>query len=127
MIDNNYLLFAIRNIDVAEDQSFSLPTVSPSYGVSKTLTVKNNGDKQISLDMTYNQTAINEEVSVKDCSFYLNTTNDSGTPQYVSVQKSASANLPSKALVIKYAEPLSIYGSFSRLGALVYTIKSVNI
>ena len=129
VIDNTQLLFAIRNVDVAEDSSYSLPTVSPAYGASKTLTIKNNGDKQKTLDMTYNANTVAEEVAVKDCSFYLNTTNDSGTPQYVLVQKSASANgtLPAKALVIEYVEPLAIYGSFQRLGALVYTIKSVTI
>lgn len=129
IIDNAQLLFAIRNIDVAEEASYSLPTVSPSYVKPKTLTVKNNGDKQKTLDMTYNQTQINEDVAVKDCSFYLNTTNDAGTPQYVAVQKAASANekLPAKAFIIEYVEPLSIYGTFQRLGALKYTIKSVNI
>ena len=138
VIDNAQLLFAIRNVELAEDASSALPTVSASYGAPKTLTVKNNGDKQKTLrkggenSFTYNgqELADNElEIAVKDYSFYLNTTNDAGTPQYLLIQKSASASgkLPAKALIIEYVEPLSIYGSFQRLGALVYTIKSVNV
>ena len=138
VIDNAQLLFAIRNVELAEDASSALPTVSASYGAPKTLTVKNNGDTQKTLrkggenSFTYNgqELADNElEIAVKDYSFYLNTTNDAGTPQYLLIQKSASASgkLPAKALIIEYVEPLSIYGSFQRLGALVYTIKSVNV
>ncbi len=131
-IDNNSLLFAIRNISIEVEKSFSMPTISPTYGTATTLSVKNEEAKSIDVNMTYNgvnpsATSTTVLVPVNHYSFIIDSQKNTGIQQYVSVQSSAVDNLPSKALVIEYAQPLSVYGTFFSLGALVYTIESVNI
>lgn len=127
-IDSNALLFAVRNIDVSENSNYSMPTISPTYGLPKTLSVKNNGEKQLTLNATYNGVKIeNKSVAVKDYTYAISSDTNSGAQKYVAVQKSEITNLPNKALVIEYAEPLSIYGTFYCIGALVYTINTITV
>ena len=127
-IDSNALLFAVRNIEVSENSNYSMPAISPTYGLPKTLSVKNNGEKQLTLNATYNGVKIeNKSVAVKDYTYAISSDTNSGAQKYVAVQKSEITNLPNKALVIEYAEPLSIYGTFYCIGALVYTINTITV
>ncbi len=130
IIDNNQLLFAIRNIKTVEkDYSAYLPTLSPAYGVAKTLRLKNIENKTETLN-NFNGNQL--DVPVVNYEFYVNSDKNTGVQKYVSIQTSPASNtqgdsLSAKANVIKYVEPLTILGgSFPCVGALIYTLSSAN-
>lgn len=121
LIDNNTLLFAIRNISVELDSSYSLPTLSPVYKSKQTLTVKNIDERSETVTINGQKT---ENVPVKELCFSRNDKSNTGTPQYVVIQKDKAGNLDSNALLLEYTEPLISYGSFLCLGGLRYTLTS---
>lgn len=127
VIDNAQLLFVLRNVSLEKTSNYSLPTVSPSYGIPKTLTVSNKEEVTKTLDVMVNGRQVNESLSVKNLSFYVNDNKNTGTPQYVSIQKSESSNkgIPNKAFMTEYAQSLICYGSFTSMGALIYKLSSI--
>ena len=120
-IDNNQLLFALRNVEINKGGSFSLPTISPSYKSAQTLIAKNEYEDTKAFNVNGEQVS----VATKNISFNRNDTFNKGPAHYVVVQKSQSANLPYKSYMMQYASPLIAYGSFTSMGALVYTLTNV--
>ena len=128
VVDNTQLLFLARNVDVAKDAQFSMPTVTPQYGDAMTLALKNFDEITTKVNFNYDGDEIKEEdMSVKCLSFAIDSQKNSGTPQYLKIQKAKSNKVSYNALLIEYAEPLVTYGSSSCMGALKYTLKSVSI
>ena len=121
-IDNTQLLFIVRNIELNKGSSFSLPTVAPSYSSPQTLIVKNENEDTKS----YKINGEDKSMPVKNLSITRNDTFNKGQAHYVVLQKSQVAGLPFKSYMLQYAAPLTTYNSFSSMGALVYTIASIN-
>lgn len=125
LIDNNQLLFAIRCLEIKEDASTNLPVVSPVYGSKQTLTVKNTSDNTKSVTLN----GVTQNIPVKNLNFCLSAEYNTGTPHYAIIQKNSQTEqtIAQKALLLEYAAPLSSYGSFYSMGALVYTLTDVEI
>lgn len=130
-IDNNQLLFALRNATLSTELYSTLPVISYSYGAAKDLHVRLHESlkESFKIDYTVNGTTATQdgEVEYNHVSFILGASTNTGSPKYLKIQKSKTANLPYRALVLQYAEPITTYGTFETLGALVYTLKSVEI
>lgn len=135
VIDNAQLLFAIRNIDIQQEQAIQIPVVSYQYAEAKNLIFANNGENKIE-DISINYNNINStntytEITVAQYSFGINSINAAGAKQILYVQKAqenAGQNaLPYKSLLYRYVAPVIEYGAFSSLGSLVYTLESVTI
>ena len=127
LIDNVELLFCLRALTVAEESSVSLPTVSSGYGEYKSLTVKNTADGEKEIAIKLNGEEKSGTVKVKNLSYAINSTTSSGVSQKVVVQNGASDIIGSHALLLEYAEPLTVYGSYIKLGTLLYTLTEVNV
>lgn len=148
LIDNNQLLFAIRNTGLGSGNSTTIPTVTPVYGQAKDLSVKNNSDSTLSIDggLTYNGITFKDadseilSIPVKNISFVIGGTDNVGTAQYVVLQKNVKTDTLSnssqvsdsrdsyeRSLPLVYVETLIEYAGFSHLGALKYTLKDVKI
>ena len=112
-------------MDVAKDGSYSLPTISPAYSTPQTLSVTNNGEETVNIQI--NNVASSEKVSVKNYSFAISAKHNTGIPQYVKIQTAKSTNLSYNSFMIEYAAPLVSYGTFSIMGALVYKLSSATI
>ena len=125
VIDNAELLFAMRNLALEKDANTSIPTVSASYGQAKGLLITNGAEFETTLNINVNGAPVNEKVSVKKLDYHVNESNNTGVPQYVTVQKSASGNIPSKALMTEYAHATMCYGTNTITGALIYKLTSV--
>lgn len=127
VIDNNELLFAIRNCALVKDKSAILPTISVAYVDYTNIAVKNNEELTLKLKNVSNNGAeiTEEEVSASLFSFGKNDMS-SGRSQLVYIQNKASKNLAMKSLLVKYVTPLTMYtGSYYCMGAMVYTLNSV--
>ncbi len=133
LIDNTQLLFAIRNTNLDKEKNVyaTIPTVSASYGASKDISVKLNNQlsENFNLSYTKDNTTIVETgaITYNHVSFIVGTTTNTGAAQYLKIQADKSNSLPYNALVLEYAETLTSYGTPACLGALVYTLKSVEI
>ena len=121
-IDNNTLLFALRNISLDVDGQYNLDVVHASYGDPQNLVVKNLAERTENFEIN----DISESVKVKEYSFVRNVQNSTGTPQYVVIQKEKTENLANRSLLIQYTAPMSCYNSFICLGGLQYTLKTVS-
>ncbi len=130
VIDNAQLLFVLRNFNVTSDANY-LPTISSAYGESEELSVVSNKKITTTLkNLKYNDNpAQDEEIQIKDISFKLAKSFNSGLPQIVQIQqaKSTSGNVLNNALLTTYVQPLMAYGSLYIMGSLVCTLSSVNI
>jgi len=129
-IDNSQLLFAIRNVTVQPEGSYVLPTVSPSYGEPKQLSITNASESTVTVpSITFNGVEYKDvSMPVKNMAFVISGTSNIGTQQSVIIQKSASDGFPHyNSLLLEYAESLSEIGTFNHLGALVYKLSSVEI
>lgn len=131
LIDNNQLLFALRNIKFTESvTNYTLPTVSYTYGQSKTINVSNDSQETVNLkyDLTNGTELSNQNLSmpVIKLSFVLTGSDYVGTKKIVKVQREQTDNYAYNAIPIEYAEPL-IDRAMSTYGALKYTIKQVDI
>ena len=127
VIDNNELLFAIRNCALVKDNSAVLPTINVAYVDYTNIAVKNNEELTLKLkNVSNNGAAITEEeVSASLFSFGKSDMN-SGRSQLVYIQNKASKNLAMKSLLVKYVTPLTMYTSnYYCMGAMVYTLNSV--
>lgn len=129
VIDNNQLLFAIRNVDIEVEDSVTIPTVSPTYGDETDLAVTNNTPSTISVKLSYNGGAEEgDNIAVNNISFVISGTDNVGTQQFISIQNAKGEKTPYRALPIEFAQALVDYGpSFSQMGALKYTLKSITV
>ncbi len=129
-IDNAQLLFAVRNLGISEEANYMLPTVSTAYGEAKTLKINYAESSVMNTpeNLSYNENTVSAQtIPVKNYNFLLNSEKNTGAMQFLKIQKQAVEGLPFKSLVLEYAETLPAYGTFSSLGALVYTLKSVTV
>lgn len=122
LIDNNTLLFTLRNIDVDTGSEYSLPVVHPTYNSAQKLNVKNLGGLTKNVKLNGSDTEIG--VPVKEISFYRNKSNATGSEQYVLIQKEKVGEIANKAMLVQYTSPLTCYGSYICLGGLQYTLQS---
>lgn len=131
LIDNEQLLFVLRNFNVAGGNTSVLQTVLPAYGESQPLGITNNKTITKTIqNLQYNGgEKTNEEIQVRDISFKLSKTENSGMQQFVQIQqaKSTSGTVLNNAFITEYAQPLIAYGSIVVMGSLVSTLSSVNI
>ena len=126
IIDNNTLLFALRNINIEHEKTFSLTTVHATYGDAQTLTITNEEERTINnFELKTNSGDIKENIPVKEYSFIRSNSSNTGLAQYVVLQKSKTTNLPFKAYVLEYIFPLTTYGSFINMGGLKYTLTEI--
>lgn len=122
VIDNNELLFAIRNVSLEVEKDYSIPVVHPTFGDAQKLTIKN--EKEYSKKIKLNGETQDTSIPIKEYSFMRNVQNATGTPQYVLIQKEKVGEIPNKALIIEYTSPLVCYGSYVCMGGLQYTLES---
>lgn len=156
LIDNNQLFFAIRNLSVPKSSSVALPTTSTTYEQTKNLVVKNEDEYQRDFDLYVRingidvigdgvdgNLVIGEEqgpdyvsakisVPVRKMSYILDNGSLSGSKQFLVVQNGKvmdgdSTLLDNFALPLEYASMICSYGTFVRMGALVYTLEQVSI
>ena len=129
VIDNTQLLFALRNVGLAPEKTCYLPTVSPSYGEAKTIKATGQEESTVQTNgLTFNGSPVDaQSVKVNNLSYLIDSNTNTGAFQYVKIQREKAGNLPFKSLMMEYVEGLPSYGSFTTLGALVYTLKSVTI
>lgn len=132
VIDNAQLFFALRNVKVDVDGTYTLPTVSSAYGDPTDLAVKNMQEFDDDATFDYNGTPYSGKVKVKELAYYVNSQNNTGARQFVYIQKTAVKNgdvtvAENHALPVKMVFPMIAYGSFSRLGSLVYKLSSVTV
>ncbi len=122
-IDNNVLLFALRNFSLEVGESKALNVIHPVYGTPQALAIKNLQELKMNINLNGNA----EELSVKEFSFIRSEVNATGFPQYVKIQSGTTQSLKeNKSYLVQYAEPLICWGSFSCMGALIFTISSIN-
>ena len=133
VIDNTQLIFALRNINLATESTYVLPVVSSSYGQSTDLLVKNNQEYTINdANISYNGSQYAGPITLKEMIYSINSTNTSGSAQYVYIQKEALKNgdavaVPWISAPYRIVTPLTAYGSFYRLGSLVFTLGKIEI
>ena len=127
VIDNAQLLFALRNIDIAKDSTFMLPTISYAYGEAKNLRIDNESQTSEPVNIIYNGVQVTDNIAINNFSFMINDATKAGLSQYVSIQNVKSDNLPFSSLLYSYTEPLVEYGNMLNMGYLVYTLSSVEI
>ncbi len=121
-IDNNQLLFALRNINIDVEGTFTLPTVAVQYGSVKNLSVKRMTD--ISLEIGESNETKN--IDTKRLSFRLESTLNAGKEQLVYIN-SDKDHYDGKAVLVRYVAPLGETGSFLSLGAMQYTLTSFSV
>jgi|GEM_PF-2134694 len=122
-IDNTQLLFVLRNVTLEEKATTSLPTVAPAYGDAKTLNVERFADEAQKITVNGKE----QNVPTSRLAFEINSTGNSGKAQLVYIQSAKTKKLNMNSLLVKYVEPLTAYGSFYSMGALVFTLKTVDI
>lgn len=130
VIDNAQLFFALRNVKVDVDGTYTLPVVSSAYGDPTDLAVKNLQEFDDDAAFSYKGTDYSGKVKVKELAYYVNSQNTTGSRQFVYIQKAAVKDgdntvVENRALPVKMVFPMIAYGSFSRLGSLVYKLTSV--
>lgn len=132
-VDNASLLFVLRNAELSESDSVVLSVVTPSYGSAQSVSAKYVSTTATNLSLDYKGSHKSGESSVKVLSFGLyggqscSSSYFTGTRQLAYIQTAADSVIPSeKSLVTRYVEPLTTYGTYASLGALVYNLKSVD-
>ena len=132
LIDNNQLFFAIRNLAVKKSNSVALPTASTTYEQTKNLVVKNEDEYQRDVELNVNGQTSTYAMPVRKMSYILDNGSLSGSKQFLVVQNDKIMDgdtvlLDNLSLPLEYASMICSYGTFVRMGALVYTLKQVNI
>ena len=122
VIDTNQLLFAVRGLAINSNATKTFPVVSSSYGSAQSLVVENTAENT----KTANINGKTLEIPVKNLNFKRSTQYNTGIPHYILLQKESVPDLSNKALVIEYAAPLTTYGTFTTMGALVYSLRTVS-
>jgi hypothetical protein len=106
-IDNAELLFAMRNISVKLENTYSLPTISPAYGEPKTLSIRNASETNKKVTFNYNGTDYSIDMPVKNLAFAIGGTDNTGSEQHLSVQIAKTEQFAfNNALPIEYVETL---------------------
>ena len=124
VIDNEQLLFVLRNMNISEEGSRELKVVTPVYGAPHEIKInnKNVSQKQVNIN------GVTEEIAVDNLIFGANSIKNSGTAHYISIQKN-SENTTTKfsALPVEYAAALIESAMSKVLGSLKYTLTTVNV
>ena len=137
VIDNNQLIFATRNLDIAKDSNAVLPVVNYMYSKPSKLQILNQANSTHNFETALNYSYLGtnkvypaKELSmpIKNIRISLVNTDYVGMPKYVSVQNDTAdeGKILNNGLVIEYAEALT-NASYHCLGALVYRLVDVNI
>lgn len=126
-IDNAELLYAIRVSKAEENSPDSLSVISPAYNEPMPISVSATAASEKTLNINYNGEDVSATFQYKPLSFALNRTNAKGTSQYASVQISDAGTVKNHALLIEYVKPLTTYGNYLKMGALVFTLSSATI
>ncbi len=123
VIDNNQLMFAIRNSNL----SATIPTISFTYDDAVEITANNRNTVDYEIKgLTYNGQAIPDTtMKVKNVEFGINATNNRGSSKYMYIQKEAVNGINNNALIVEYAEPL--LSGFANVGALVYKLTNATV
>ena len=124
VIDNDQLLFLLRNLNISEEGSKNLKVVTPVYGAPQEIKItnKNVSSKQVTIN------GIKEEIPVDNLMFGVNSIKTSGVPHYISIQKpSETATTKYSALPVEYAAALIESALSKVVGALKYTLTSVTV
>ena len=126
-IDNSELLFALRNVKIAEvDGTYTLPTITATYGTAMDLLVKRHEGATLNVPLTVNAGAEETHaIPTRIYAFSLNNNLTKGKTQIAYIQNKATETLEYKAHLVKYVAPLTAYGSFDDMGVMVYTLSSV--
>lgn len=126
-IDNTELYFALRGLamSIQEKSSTKISVISPSFNNPEYLTITNNGNATGEFTFKYNGTEITENITYTNLAYSLSDTNASGKPQYVLIQKDNTDTLKNCNILLRFAKPLFLYGSFKNMGALVFTISEI--
>ena len=127
VIDNAELLFALRGITLEEKSTTNISVVSPEYDKSVSLSIANTAKSEEEFTITYNGEEVKETLKYNSYSYLVNSNNVSGSAQYVNIQSESAGKIANNALILKYSKPLIAYGSFSKMGALVFTLTDVVI
>lgn len=134
-IDNTQLLFAIRNLELKENVSKSIPAISTTYGTPQSLLVTNylsdvqnlvineNDVPGTATDYAVNCVTFKLSSAAQSCLGGAN--QNTGREQILFIQKGKGGLSANKSQIIKYVTPLTAYGSFNVMGSLVYTLTDV--
>lgn len=124
-IDNNIFMFAIRNFDLALEQSTSIPTISYAYGEQKPIAIKNESEETFNIANDLFGAEI-KEIKVNKLSFSVSDSNYPGSKKFAKIQKKVAGDANYHSLIVEYVEPV-IDLSMTTYGQLKYTLKSVDI
>lgn len=133
LIDNNQLIFALRNFQSLPNQFTVLGVVSPAYNQSKNISVLQQALYDYNTELTYNSKTSDYVIPIKRINFAVASDTYTGIAQYLCLQQAevtdVNGNNPIKnhVLPVEYAFPISTSGTFSCLGAIVCNLKSVTI
>ncbi|MBQ8196861.1 MAG: hypothetical protein IJZ73_02240 [Clostridia bacterium] len=143
LIDNNQLLFALRNVSIDVDSSSYIPTNSHAYKKVPTLKITNKGNyaENYTLNANFNGASPiayngqNVTVTHNSFTYCVSEKFNTGINNYLLIQsvatnKNSTATpateaLPHRSLLIRYAQPVLAGGFIA--GALVYTLSSVSV
>ncbi|MBR2871517.1 MAG: hypothetical protein IKB98_09140 [Clostridia bacterium] len=131
LIDNNQLLFTMRNVNLSSNQQYEISVVSYQYGEFKNLIFTNDGAGTASQPVAQGDLTVNgenydqTEIKLKRYSYCISENKMRGVEQYVFYQNGENGNLGNRSVMYRYVEPLFAFGSYSCLGALVYTLDSI--
>ncbi len=121
VIDNNQLLFAVRNFDTNVETTTALEVLAPAYETSKSLTFSPHTTSSQPIGFV---TGVSAQETLPVKTFYMNvgTGNTRGISHYFNVQTEASASVNNNALLIKYAQPLFDYSSMGCMGGIEFSL-----
>ncbi len=126
VVDNTQLLFILRNIDVAQESYYGLPTVSYQYGDAKILACKNTNFSSKPYTFNYCGEDKNLELTVRNYSITLSNGLNTGLPQFATVMKEKTNDIK-QVLTLSYVQPLVCYGTMFCMGALEYKLTSFSV
>ena len=123
-IDNNSLLFALRNFVTSSEAVQRLKVISQSYDEPTSLLLSAHVQENVA--MPFGQAPSTEKLPVRNFSMNLNDQYTKGLSHYFSIQtaKSTTGLLGNNALLVKFAQPVYDYSTMGCLGALEFTLTS---
>ncbi len=125
-IDNNQLLFALRNYSTDNEDSTAISVISPAYGDDASLLISKHTMTTQTLNLVNNGTEVSGNISVKNFSLNVNDKYASGENHYFSIQTNSSENIANKSLLTKFAQPVFNYSpSPMCVGALEFKLVEV--
>ena len=135
-LENAALLFAFRSLDLS-GKTTTVSVYSHVYTSPKSLNISSAEAAAERFNITLNGTVIpEEEIQLNAYSFVLNTTSgcttgrNTGRSQIFYINKSMETPPQSigsnRTLIMRYVEPLVEYSSYNSMGALVYSLRSID-